>query len=49
MKISEHLLFLALMLPTILLIAIAVVLVAEPAHPAPVAKVAAPAVDVRAR
>ena len=49
MKLSEHLLFLALMVPTIVLIAVAVVLVVEPAHPAPLAKAAAPAVDARAR
>ena len=33
MKITEHLMFLALMVPTILLLAIAAVLLAQPTHP----------------
>ena len=35
MKMSEHLLFLALMVPTILLLVLAALLISQPALPAP--------------
>ena len=47
MKLSEHLMFLTLMVPTILLVVVATLLIAQPAQPAdlrkPLPMAAAPA------
>jgi len=46
MKFSEHLLFLALMIPTIALLVVAAILLAQPAHPAGALRAAEPALLV---
>ena len=47
MKFTEHLMFLALMIPTIVLIALAALSLAQPAHPSTVIQAHANAVDER--
>ena len=47
MKLTEHLMFLALMIPTLVLIALAALSLAQPAHPSTVIQAQGNPVDER--